>query len=112
MPSDEPPARGRVGRGSERGAAELARGFCTDGSAAFARANGRAWCRPSYDDAAKSLGRITDALINHGPASLGPIITIAPATDAIANVIALTVVANLLDRCAFDDDEDPAIDLG
>ena len=66
----------------------------------------------SYDDAAESLGRITDALINHGPASLGPIIIIAPATDAIANVIAVTV-ANLLDWRAFDDDdEDPAIDLG
>ena len=64
-----------------------------------------------YDDAAESLGRITDALINHGPASLGPIIIIAPATDAIANVIAVTV-ANLLDWRAFDDDEDPAIDLG
>ena len=25
-----------------------------------------------YDDAAESLGRIHDALINHGPASLGP----------------------------------------
>jgi hypothetical protein len=65
----------------------------------------------SYDDAVESLGRITDALINHGPASLGPIIIIAPATDAIANVIAVTV-ANLLDWRAFDDDEDPAIDLG
>ena len=64
-----------------------------------------------YDDAAESLGRITDALINHGSASLGPIIIIAPATDAIANVIAVTV-ANLLDWRAFDDDEDPAIDLG
>jgi hypothetical protein len=41
----------------------------------------------SYDDAAESLGRITDALTNHGPAGLGPII-IAPATNAIANVIA------------------------
>jgi hypothetical protein len=57
-----------------------------------------------YDDAADSLSRITDALINHGPARLGPIIIIAPATDAIANVIAVTV-ANLLDWRAFDDDD-------
>jgi hypothetical protein len=64
-----------------------------------------------YDDAAESLGRITDALINHDPASLGPIIIIAPATDAIANVIAVTV-ANLLDWRAFDDDVDPAVHLG
>lgn len=67
-----------------------------------------------YDDAAESLGRITDALINHGPARLGPIIIIAPATDAIANVIAVTV-ANLLDWRAFDDDVDdqePVPDLG
>jgi len=62
-----------------------------------------------YDDAAESLGRMTGALINHGPASLGPIVIIAPASDAIANVIAVTV-ANLLDWRAFDD-EDPAIDL-
>jgi phage-related minor tail protein len=64
-----------------------------------------------YDDAAESLGRITDALINHGAASLGPIVIIAPATDAIANVIAVTV-ANLLDWRAFDDDEDLPVHLG
>jgi hypothetical protein len=64
-----------------------------------------------YDDAAESLGRITDALIDHDLASLGPIIIIAPATDAIANVIAVTV-ANLLDWRAFDDDVDPAVHLG
>jgi hypothetical protein len=66
-----------------------------------------------YDDAAESLGRITDALINHGSASVGPIIIITAATDAIANVIAVTV-ANLLDWRAFDDDDDQesVIDLG
>ena len=73
-----------------------------------------AWAVTAPDDAAESLGRITDALINHGPARLGPIIIIAPAADAIANVIAVTV-ANLLDWRAFDDDVDdqePVPDLG
>jgi hypothetical protein len=60
----------------------------------------------SYQEAAESLGRITDSAINHGVKSFGPIVILAPAVDAIAAVVARTV-ANL---CPWDWEQDEGQD--
>jgi hypothetical protein len=60
----------------------------------------------SYQEAAESLGRITDSAINHGVKSFGPIVILAPAVDAIAAVLARTV-ANL---CPWDWEDDEGRD--
>jgi hypothetical protein len=62
----------------------------------------------SYEPAAESVGRITDAAVNHGVASFGPIVILATAVDAIAAVIARTA-ANLRDWEA--DEQDQPVDV-